>query len=259
MASGTNDLANQAAFDMASKHDPDGKRTVGIIIKCDAAPHVDQASNGNILETAIGNDMVFRSWTSLRIRKSIFIMAGLLYATYPAGGSQGINSVKRARREKLLFASEPWNLLDKERRGTDAVKEYLTKLLSERIEKIFPTLLHKIHNLEASTEAQLARLGPPRKELEDKRAYLATMAQDFHSLALQALRGRYDNISHGMRLRRIIRDANDSFTSQMIILGHCVPFLEIPKVMILRFQKLLSSSRSISRLLELQTRPFRHR
>ena len=40
--SGTNDLANQAAFDMASVHDPNGSRTIGVITKCDVAENIDQ-------------------------------------------------------------------------------------------------------------------------------------------------------------------------------------------------------------------------
>ncbi len=42
VASGTNDLANQAAFDMASFYDRNGSRTVGVITKCDVAQDLDQ-------------------------------------------------------------------------------------------------------------------------------------------------------------------------------------------------------------------------
>lgn len=35
VASGPTDLANQGVFDMASETDPEGKRTVGVITKCD--------------------------------------------------------------------------------------------------------------------------------------------------------------------------------------------------------------------------------
>lgn len=42
VASGTNDVANQAILDLASEKDPTGDRTVGVITKCDIAQHPDQ-------------------------------------------------------------------------------------------------------------------------------------------------------------------------------------------------------------------------
>ncbi|KAI9786023.1 MAG: hypothetical protein M1816_008175 [Peltula sp. TS41687] len=213
VASGTNDLANQAAFDMALKHDKTGERTVGVITKCDATQHVEQAKLAQNKEKHLRH-----GWFVVRNRT-------------PEEVAQSISATERAEREARFFASAPWTRLERERCGTAAVAEYLTKLLSKSIEETFPTLLRTIEDLQASKAAQLDRLGPPRKTLEDKRAYLAKLAQDFRSLALPALRGRYDKIPHGMRLRRVIRDANDSFTVQMKTSGHSAPFMEIPKLM----------------------------
>lgn len=42
VASATNDLANQATFDMASEYDPELERTIGVITKCDITPNKDQ-------------------------------------------------------------------------------------------------------------------------------------------------------------------------------------------------------------------------
>lgn len=44
VASGTNDLANQAVFDIASTEDPNGERTVGVITKCDITQHKNQVT-----------------------------------------------------------------------------------------------------------------------------------------------------------------------------------------------------------------------
>lgn len=42
VANGTNDPANQAVFDMVSRWDKHGERTVGVITKCDITPDVEQ-------------------------------------------------------------------------------------------------------------------------------------------------------------------------------------------------------------------------
>lgn len=44
VASGTNDLANQGVFDIASTEDPFGERTVGVITKCDISQHKSQVN-----------------------------------------------------------------------------------------------------------------------------------------------------------------------------------------------------------------------
>ena len=47
VASGTNDVANQAVFDLASEKDPTGDRTVGVITKCDIAQAPNQVGITN--------------------------------------------------------------------------------------------------------------------------------------------------------------------------------------------------------------------
>lgn len=45
IASGTSDLATQAIFEMASKVDPSGERSLGVITKCDVTQHADLVSD----------------------------------------------------------------------------------------------------------------------------------------------------------------------------------------------------------------------
>lgn len=57
MASGTNDVANQAVFDIASQQDPSGDRTVGVITKCDISQHVNQVRLGTFMAYEPLSDM----------------------------------------------------------------------------------------------------------------------------------------------------------------------------------------------------------
>ncbi|KAL9600156.1 MAG: hypothetical protein Q9179_003315 [Wetmoreana sp. 5 TL-2023] len=208
VASGTNDLANQAAFDMASKHDPHLERTIGVITKCDVTQHKDQ-----ILSLAQNEEKhLNHGWFVVRNRT-------------PEEVESGITSLERHDREKSFFNSGPWTRLPEARRGTQALKRYLADLLCERIQETFPTILAMVQTRLALTQNELYALGPSRNTLEEKRAYLTDIAQQYHSLFTQALSGRYHGLSDdSLKVRRYIREANDTFASDMIHYGHSVPF-----------------------------------
>jgi len=139
--------------------------------------------------------------------------------------------LERHIREKDFFEARPWTKLPDDRRGTQPLKRYLAALLCSRIQATFPTILSTIQTRRDSVRIKLDSLGTPRKTMEQKRTYLSTIAHDFQSLALQALRGRYDVISMSeMRLRTRVREFNDDFALDMRTHGHSTPFIDIPKM-----------------------------
>ena len=143
---------------------------------------------------------------------------------------EGIGPLVRHEREQDYFDDEPWDTLEEGRRGTQALKKYLAKLLCDHIQANFPSILSTIRLRQQSTEKDLESLGKPRETLEQKRVYLTGIAKKFHSLASQALLGRYDsNITEALRIRRMVREANDSFAEKMEVHGHLVPFEDIPE------------------------------
>ena len=143
----------------------------------------------------------------------------------PSEVEEAIGPVERYRREQEFFDRDPWNQLPEERRGTEALKDYLAELLCDRIKKVFPTILNDIEIRRNSTALKLEALGEARPSVEQKRAYLTKMAHDFNQLATQGLRGRYDGVAgHDMRLRMKVRDANDRFASDMNRNGHFLAF-----------------------------------
>lgn len=145
----------------------------------------------------------------------------------PSEAEASLEPIQRNLREKKFFESAPWNALPSHRRGTQALKKYLADLLCSRIQETFPVMLLIIGNRIRSTQSQLNSLGEPRDGIERKRVYLIKLAQDFHSLASLALRGRYDSKTpDNVKLRRMVREANDAFVNDMKINGHTVPFIE---------------------------------
>ena len=57
------------------------------------------------------------------------------------------------------------------------------------------------------------------------------IAQRYHSLVTQALRGQYSLLPEGpTKLRMMIRDTNDEFVATMKSRGHSLPFVEIPGI-----------------------------
>lgn len=149
----------------------------------------------------------------------------------PAEVECNIEAHERDKREQAFFSSMPWNTLPKTRRGVQALKKFLADLLCTHIQMGFPVMLDTIQSRRSVAASQLAALGQPRQTLQQKRDYLAKIAESFRSQASAALDGRYGTIKNDkMKLRKVIRDANDSFMKEMKVNGHLMPFSEIPKV-----------------------------
>lgn len=149
----------------------------------------------------------------------------------PSEVQESVEASERHFRETKFFSSAPWNVLPFERLGTQALKRYLAELLSNRTLESFPTILTTLRDRIKSTTVKLEGLGLARGTPEEKRAFLTKIAQEFSSLASQALRGRYDSLTaNNLKLRRLVREANDKFSSEMKTSGHAVPFFEQPEV-----------------------------
>ncbi|KAI4251147.1 MAG: hypothetical protein LQ352_005034 [Teloschistes flavicans] len=206
VASGTNDLANQAAFEMASKYDAHLERTVGVITKCDIV----QNPSENEIKT------LHHGWFVVRNRT-------------PSEVKSGISSLERHEKEQAFFNHSPWTELPTSRRGAHALKRFLADLLCDRIKGTFPTLLTTIQARQEATQRELDKLGSPRSTVAEKRSYLTKLAQHFHDVCSQMLGGRYHEFRNdGLKLRKFVWEANDAFAAEMIHHGHCVPFQAAP-------------------------------
>ena len=146
----------------------------------------------------------------------------------PAEALEGIDSHEQHVKETQFFATDPWAKLPESRRGSEALKRYLASLLCKHIQNAFPLLLKEIEARITSTTSMIRSLGSPRREHEEKRTYLANLAQNFHSIADRMVNGRYD--SGGtceMKLRMFVRNANEVFAYNMENDGQAAPFVAI--------------------------------
>lgn len=147
----------------------------------------------------------------------------------PSEAMEGIDAAGRYKREREFFNEMPWKSLPENRKGSQALKKYLANLLCMRIQQTFPKMREVIRDRQRSNKAHLKSLGTYRETPEQRRTYLTTIAQRFHSLASDALRGRYDSIeTDKMKLRMMVRGANDEFASDMRLHGQRFSFLQIP-------------------------------
>jgi hypothetical protein len=149
----------------------------------------------------------------------------------PSEVQEAVEPLERHIREISFFNTAPWKALPAQRRGTQALKKFLADLLSDRILESFPTMLTTLRDRIRSTTSRLQGLGAPRGTVEEKRAFLTKIAQEYSTLTSQSLRGRYDSLAaNNVKLRRLIRDLNDKFSHEMEVSGHAVPFLEQSEV-----------------------------
>ena len=213
MANGTNDLVNQAVFDMARSIDPTGERSVGVITKCDVTQHPIE-----LVRWAQNEEMYLaHGWFVVRNRT-------------PKEAETGITSDDRLRKEKDFLEAEPWVDLPASRRGTEALKRYLAQLLCNRIQDNFPAMLTTVRTRKAMVLDELNAIAGPRTTVEEKRTYLSEIAHDFNSQSSDALRGRYEALrSDDWKIRRLVRQLNEEFALRVIANGHYLPFAEIPQ------------------------------
>ncbi|KAL5394140.1 hypothetical protein PMIN03_013072, partial [Paraphaeosphaeria minitans] len=114
-----NNLANQEVFSMARAADPAGKRTVGIITKCDALQPGDEQGVFRIAKNEV--ERLNHGWFVVKNRSTQEIVAG-------------VTIEDRHRREKQFFATvAPWTELKKNRTGIYALKAFLGGLLYDHI------------------------------------------------------------------------------------------------------------------------------
>ncbi|KAJ5766695.1 uncharacterized protein N7511_004311 [Penicillium nucicola] len=208
-----NNLANQELFSMARAADPAGKRTVGIITKCDALQEGDEAGVLRIAKNQV--EKLTHGWFVVRNRSTKEI-------------NEGVTIEGRHQVEKDFFAqNHPWNKLQEDRVGIDALKCFLGHLLYDHIRSEFPAVIKDIENLSRQTEKDLELLGFSRQTATDQRRFLMRLINAYQSQVHNALGGRYDenlDTQSPLKLRMLVRKYNDYFALLMSRKGHAKIF-----------------------------------
>ncbi|KAH9827234.1 P-loop containing nucleoside triphosphate hydrolase protein, partial [Teratosphaeria destructans] len=210
-----NNLANQEVFRMARAADPQGKRTVGIITKCDAVQAGDEDMVLKIAQNTV--ERLTHGWFAVKNRSTQDIQ-------------NGVTLQQRHQNERRFFQASPWNALSKDRVGVSALKQFLGKLLYDHIRGEFPTLVQDIRDLAMECDQEIAQLGAPRQTTLQQRQYLMELAAHYRHNSDACLRGNYgDQWGPGdpRKLRMHLQLANEDFASKMAREGHCLAFRNV--------------------------------
>ena len=194
VCSASSNIANQEVFQLAREADADGKRTVGIITKCDLVPKGDEEA---AMKIALNEyEKLALGWFTVKNRSTQDIR-------------DGITIEMRHDRERAFFDKSPWSILPKDRCGIDALTPFLGRLQAEHIRKEFPSLVKDIQaQLEAATH-ELAKLGEARQTSIEQRKFLTAIATKYQRGVDDALCGQYWPMRNGsLKLRKVWDDFN---------------------------------------------------
>lgn len=213
VVSANNQLANQIVISKAKRHDPESKRTLGVITKPDLAGQ-GSANERKYLDLCKGLEPMHK---------------------LPLGWHVLCNSSDRERadgehdrdlKERSFFQTGPWSSLSPSTRGVDSLRKRLSKVLFEHIKTSLPGLIRDIRTSMESRQDTLNKLGRPRSSVKDMRAYLIDIAEEFQRLARDAVEGRYaetqffgDLHRSTKKLRAEVRILNQGFDAIMVTKG----------------------------------------
>lgn len=209
-----NNLANQRVLQEAKKHDPERKRTIGVLTKPDLAG-AGSANERKYLDLAKGRESMHNlalGWYVLRNSSE----------QERASGAEDRDAV-----EKQFFATGPWSTISPANRGVESLRKRLSKVLLDHIKASLPGLIQDIRANLRDRQDELDRLGKARSSTEEQRSYLLGIAHEYQRLTHDAIEGRYSNNPRFFggigqsetKLRAVIRNSNRAFHAIMTTKG----------------------------------------
>ena len=226
------DIATQEILEMAEEHDPDGQRTLGVLTKPDL---VDPGAESAVMDILKG--------------RSHQLKLGWCVVKNP--GQKGLDnpSTDRYIEEKSFFKTkEPWNYVDKDQAGVEALRGRLVGLLAEMIEREFPKVVNSIVQLALLIELltfvkvkaeirqrlkvckqSLEDLGPSRETHKEQHTLILNLATRFQRIANLALNAQYGgddafDRSPSLRLATAVVNRNEKFSDDVWKRGHKMTF-----------------------------------
>ena len=162
------DVATQDIVTRASKFDPDGSRTIGVLTKPD---RVEQHTETSVMQLLRGNECP--------LLHGYYVVKG----RGPSDQTQSRDEALRA--DSAFFESGPLAGAPSERCGVPALASKLSELLVAHIRKCLPKLADDVRTTLASTKTELGTMGraPPTTEGERRIA-----VQEMTKLLCQSVR-----------------------------------------------------------------------
>ncbi|KAK2025937.1 vacuolar sorting protein VPS1 [Colletotrichum zoysiae] len=202
VAAATADLSTQGIFKMAANL-VDKKRLVGVFTKCDRLENPTE-----VIEIASGRGKdsgksMQDGWFVVRNRSEV-------------DGDDF--DVKEA--EKKLFSQPPWDKIRENRRGSIMLQKHLGNLLCAQIRGNFPAIQESVRRLLSEAEESRRELGDARPTHSLRQQYIRSVIERYHTVAVMTLESPGSLFEEALRVRGIVREANESFTGEMQARGH---------------------------------------
>jgi energy-coupling factor transporter ATP-binding protein EcfA2 len=207
VVSAKNDYVNQIVLTKTRQVDPRGLRTLGIITKPDAL-HPNSAGERSFIELAQNVDITFSlGWHVVRNKDS----------NEPADWD-------RDTLEAEFFQGSQFGRLDPKSRGIVALRERLSEVLFQQIQRELPGLISEILAATEDTRVRLNRMGRSRATALEKQMFVMELGNKFNHICFAACEGLYESpffdefnsSTVDRRLRAVVQNANIGFAASML-------------------------------------------
>lgn len=204
----TNQLANQEIVMMAKDHDPERKRTIGVITKPDLSQ--EKGVTQQFVDVVKGLDPTHKLSLGWFVLRNLSENQKLSDMTFD----------ERDAREKDFFQTGSWSSIQSANRGVQSLRKALSKVLLERIKTNLPVVVQEIEDGLNRRREELKCFGQKRVSSDDLRSYLYDISKEFDRLAANGINGWYvddffdeekDGSGGPRKLRANLRKLNRAF------------------------------------------------
>ncbi|KAK1707491.1 vacuolar sorting protein VPS1 [Colletotrichum lupini] len=206
VAAATADLSTQEIFKMAANF-VDKSRLVGVFTKCDRLENPNEVID---IASGYGKD------STRSIKDGWFVVRNR------SDADDEEFDFKEA--ERKLFSRSPWDRIPENRRGSVQLQKYLGNLLCAQIRGNFPAIQESVRKLLSDAKDSRKSLGEPRPNHSLRQRYIRDVVEKYHTVATKALKSPGSLAKDSLRVRGLVRRANESFTAQMLARGHTHAF-----------------------------------
>lgn len=200
------DYESQKIVRLAKVHDPDGKRTMGIITK------PDRAKSGSLPQEEW---LAYARGDRGEFRLGYHVVRNLDFD----------EKFDRDVAERDFFSHFPWSQLMPEKKGIKSLRSRLSKCLLELIRAEMPKVIEEIKAAKTSYDRALLKLGDPRETPDKQRKFITEIGVDYQRLVRKAALGDYNDdffvpLDRLRRLRTMVRNRGSTFHKDMHEEGH---------------------------------------
>ncbi|TPX69748.1 hypothetical protein SpCBS45565_g02165 [Spizellomyces sp. 'palustris'] len=197
------DFETNVVMQKIEKHDPMGRRTMGVITKPDL---MDSGTEHKIVDVMSGRKM--------ELELGYHIIRNRSYDDCQADISVEI----ACQKEKTFFNKKPWNDIPTNDQGVKSLRSKLQDILYDLVEEEFPTIKSEIRNKLAKCNEELDILGPTLDTDQARRALLVANTNTFVDTVRPLIEGHYSLLEYPYEhyIRAKIQGLNEIFSATIL-------------------------------------------